>query len=115
MAVALLWMVTLGGESETKSDEESISDSEQSSSTNSTRQVSCFLNVNVITDFTVGEDLIGLADAASLGIASVENLTQQAKEGGLLLSSFNDPLVFLQEVTAPLREDSFLFSQTIVV
>jgi glycerophosphoryl diester phosphodiesterase len=48
--------------------------------------------VNVITDFTVGEDLIGLADAASLGIASVENLTQQAKEGGLLLSSFNDPL-----------------------
>lgn len=71
--------------------------------------------VNVITDFTVGEDLIGLADAASLGIASVENLTQQAKEGGLLLSSFNDPLVFLQEVTAPLREDSFLFDQTIVV
>ena len=44
MAVALLWMVTLGGASATQSDEELISDSEKSSSTNSTRQVSCFLN-----------------------------------------------------------------------
>ena len=44
MAVALLWMVTLGGESETRSDDELISDAKPSSSTNSTRQVSCFLN-----------------------------------------------------------------------
>ena len=44
MAVALLWMVTLGGESETQSARELISDSEKSSSINSTRQISCFLN-----------------------------------------------------------------------
>lgn len=44
MAVALLWMVTLGGESETQSDESLIFEQKKSSSTNLTRQVSCFLN-----------------------------------------------------------------------
>ncbi|MDJ0633464.1 MAG: transposase [Xenococcaceae cyanobacterium MO_188.B29] len=59
MAVALLWMVTLGGESETQSDEELISDSEQSSSTNSTRQVSCFLNglLTVVAQLLNGQSL----------------------------------------------------------
>ena len=71
--------------------------------------------LNVITDFQRGEDLIGLAGTDSLGIASFENLTQQVTEEGLLLSSFNDFLVLLQGVSAPLGEDSFFLSQTIVV
>lgn len=44
MAVALLWMVTLGEQSPTSSAQELIADSHQSPSTNLTRQVSCFLN-----------------------------------------------------------------------
>ncbi len=58
--------------------------------------------LNVITDFTKDEDLIGLAGTASLGIASFENITQQVTEEGLRLSSSNDFLVLLQGVTAPL-------------
>jgi Transposase DDE domain len=44
MAVALLWMVTLGGEQEVSSNEELISDSSDSKEGILTRQISCFLN-----------------------------------------------------------------------
>lgn len=44
MAVALLWMVTLGGESEAQSDDPLIFDSEKSPCPSPTRQISCFLN-----------------------------------------------------------------------
>ena len=47
MAVALLWMVTLGGDEQTQSHEPLNSSNSQSTSTTSTtptRQISCFLN-----------------------------------------------------------------------
>ncbi|MBW4534216.1 MAG: transposase [Pleurocapsa minor HA4230-MV1] len=44
MAVALLWMVTLGGEPEISSNEPLISDRFSSSQSTPTRQISCFLN-----------------------------------------------------------------------
>jgi hypothetical protein len=44
MAVALLWMVTLGGEQEVSCDEELISDSCDPNERILTRQISCFLN-----------------------------------------------------------------------
>ncbi len=71
--------------------------------------------LNVITDFTIGEDLLGLAGTASLGITSVEDLSQQVTEDGLLLDSLGDSLVLLQGVTTPLESDSFLLTQAIIV
>ncbi len=44
MAVALLWMVTLGGEQESFHDEELISDLSKTPQLTATRQISCFLN-----------------------------------------------------------------------
>ena len=44
MSVAMLWMVTLGGEQELASDETLVSDRTLSSESTPTRQISCFLN-----------------------------------------------------------------------
>jgi glycerophosphoryl diester phosphodiesterase len=71
--------------------------------------------LNAIADFTPGEDVLGIAGATSLAIASVNDLTQQVTEAGLLLSSFNDPLVLLEKVTSPLANDSFFFSENIII
>ncbi len=71
--------------------------------------------LNIITDFAIGEDLLGLAGTASLGITSVEDLTQQVTKDGLLLDSLGDFLVLLQGVTTPLESDSFLLTQAIIV
>ncbi len=44
MAVAMLWMVTLGGEQEISSHDELISDRALAFNPTPTRQISCFLN-----------------------------------------------------------------------
>jgi hypothetical protein len=44
MAVAMLWMVTLGGESNTQSDKSLSGEPQKSMALSPSRQISCFLN-----------------------------------------------------------------------
>jgi hypothetical protein len=59
MAVALLWMVTLGGEPEISSNEPVISDRFSSSQSTPTRQISCFLNglLTVVAQLLNGQSI----------------------------------------------------------